>query len=78
MSEFSLYKLSHGIMRKYPEIKGIFCGFTHNAVYEETELPIKFINPGDIRKGRNFTVGCHPRGEYTFGHVPFDPLPKID
>ena len=76
ISELGMDSLATAICRKYPETKFVLCGFTREALFVEGEH-VTTINPGDAHKDRSFVVGCFPRNEWTFGHVPVDPLPEL-
>ncbi len=74
-SEVGLAALSQDLLRKYPEIGFILCGFTRTAFLEEGEL-VWVINPGDARSS-SFAVIGFPTTEVIFDNIPFDPLPPL-
>lgn len=74
-SEVGLAALSQELLRKYPEISFILCGFTRTAFLEEGEL-VWVVNPGDA-KSSNFAVISFPTEEVVFDNIPFDPLPSL-
>ncbi len=76
ISERGMDSMATEISRKYPETKFVLCGFTREALFVEGEH-VTTINPGDTNKDRSFVVGCLPRNEWTFAHVPVDPLPPL-
>lgn len=75
-SELGMDSAAMKIRRQYPETEFVLCGFTREALYVEGQHVVT-INPGDANTSRSFVVVCLPRKEITFGHVPFDPLPKL-
>jgi predicted phosphodiesterase len=76
-SEYDMHKLCLKLRRKYSGIGFVLCGFTNDAFYEEGEQ-VRIINPGDVVKGRNYTVISLPCAEITFGRVSVEPLPPIN
>jgi predicted phosphodiesterase len=76
ISELGMDSAAMKIRRQYPQTEFVLCGFTREALYVEGQH-VATINPGDLNTGRSFVVVCLPRKEITFGHVPFDPLPKL-
>lgn len=76
-TEVDLNILSEELLRKFPEISFILCGFTRRAFLEEGPL-IKVVNPGDALKDNNFVVIRLPTTEIIFDNIPADPLPPIE
>lgn len=62
---------------EHPRLNYILFGLTNEGFYEEGEQ-LRYINPGDINRDRNFVVISLPKNEITFGHVPLDPLPPLE
>jgi predicted phosphodiesterase len=75
-SELGMDSMAMQIRREHPETEFVLCGFTREALYVEGQQ-VTTINPGDVNTDRSFVVIHLPRREITFGHVPYEPLPKI-
>jgi predicted phosphodiesterase len=76
ISEHNMDSRAMKIRRENPETEFVLCGFTREALLVEGQQVIT-INPGNTNADRGFVVICLPRREITFGHVPYDPLPKL-
>lgn len=76
VSELGMDSMAMQIRRKYPQTEFVLCGFTREALFVEGQQVIT-INPGDVNTDRSFAVICLPRREITFGHVPYEALPKL-
>ena len=76
-SEEDLFDIELEKRIKYPGLNYILFGLTNEGFYEEGEQ-LRYINPGDINKDRNFVIISLPKNEITFGHVFLDPLPPLE
>jgi len=75
-SEIDMHKLSLRIRRDYPETGFILFGSTNYAFLEEGEQ-VRIINPGDVVRGRNYSIVTLPTTEIVFSNILPPPLPSL-
>ncbi len=63
-----LMDLELEIRSKYPRLDYVVYGLTYDAFYEEGRQ-LRYINPGDVIRDRNFAVIRLPQNEITFSHI---------
>jgi len=66
--EIDMHKISLETRQKYPETCFILFGSTNYAFLEEGEQ-VRIINPGDIVRGRHYTIITLPTTEITFSSI---------
>ena len=76
-SECELDVVARDLLKKYPEISFVLCGFSRSAFLEEGQL-LRIINPGGAVCDQGFAVIGLPVAEITFDHILFPPLPPIE
>lgn len=75
-SEIDMQMACFKIQGQSPEVKIIVGGLSHGAFLEELETAF-VIDPGDIVHGRRYAIFSGPDYSFTFGKVPYDPLPPL-
>ncbi|UCE46788.1 MAG: hypothetical protein JSW47_14385, partial [Phycisphaerales bacterium] len=75
-SEIDMHKLSLRIRKDYPETGFILFGSTNYAFLEEGEQ-VRIINPGDVVRGRNYSIVTLPTTEIVFSSILPPLLPSL-
>ena len=73
--EIDMHKISLETRKKYPETSFILFGSTNYAFLEEGEQ-VRIINPGDVVRGRHYTIITLPTTEITFSSIAAPSLPS--